>query len=791
MLESWAVPRGPSLDPGERRFAVHVEPHPVEYADFEGVIPEGNYGAGEVIVWDRGLWVALEDPIKGIRDGKLLFELKGYKLRGTWTLVRTKKRGQKGLSKDWLLIKKPDGHANTDPDHEFVEGSILSGLTLDEMRSGAQRQREMCDVLEAAKVPRKKFNAAKMKPMLCHTADEAFSKPGWIYELKYDGFRMIIARDGDDVLLRYRSGIDATKWYPDLEAAVRSLPFDQFVIDAEVVVFDDEGKPDFNRLQHRTMLQRTTDIMRAMYRHPAALAIFDLLAFNGYDLRGQPLLARKQLLRTMLPAAGPLRYVDHIEERGEAFFAAVANMQLEGVVAKKADSVYRSIRSEQWLKIRVDNFSNFAVCGYTPPKGSRIGLGAFFLAVREGDTWVYAGRVGSGLNQQELDYAKERLDALPAWKPPFKPPSKPGAKWVQPDLVVRVRYREWRRGMQVRLPIFIEFVEDVRAEDCLRPDDAGDREPPATPEVVDDIESTRRVQFSNLDKVFWPPDDVDDKGFTKGDLIQYYKDISPWMLPYLQDRLVVLTRYPDGIHGKSFFQQNAPDWVPRWVRTETVWSEHAEKERTFFVADNEDSLAYLANLGNIPLHIWHSRIASLAKPDWCAIDLDPKGAPFTDVVRCAKEVRALCKEIELECFPKTSGSTGLHVLIPMARQCTYEQSRTLALLLCKVIESRLPEIATTARTIKAREGKVYLDWGQNGHGRLLVAPFSVRPMPGGTVSAPLRWREVNAKLDMHKFTMRTLPRRMKRLADDPLLPVLSIKPDLLHSLGKLSELVED
>jgi len=790
VLESWAVPRGPSLDPKEKRFAVHVEPHPIEYAEFEGVIPDGNYGAGEVIVWDRGLWVPLEDPITGIRDGKLLFELKGYKLRGVWTLFRTKKRGEKKPGKEWLLMKKPDGFANDDADHEFPEGSILSGLTLDEIRSGAQREREMCEALESAGVPRKKINAAKMKPMLCQPGDEPFSRDGWIYELKYDGYRMIVARQGDDVLLRYRSGIDATAWFPDIEAAVRSLPFDSFILDAEVVVYDDAGRPDFNRLQQRTMLQRTTDIQHAMYRHPASLAVFDLLGFNGYDLRGQALLARKQMLRTMLPAAGPLRYADHIEERGEEFFASVAEMGLEGVVAKKADSLYRGIRSEHWVKLRVDYHANFAIVGYTPPKGRRKGIGAFFLAVRDGDSWEYAGRVGSGLNEDELAYAKEKLDALPAWKPPFKPPAKAGAKWVTPDLVCQVRYREWRRGMQLRFPIFIDFREDVNAEDCVRQANAGDREPPASPDVVDDTESTRQVRFTNLDKVFWPPDEVDDKGFTKGDLIQFYRDISPWMLPYMQDRLVVLTRYPDGIHGKSFFQQNAPDWVPRWVRTETVWSEHAEKERTYFVAEDELTLAYLANLGTIPIHVWHSRIASREFPDWCSVDLDPKGAPFVDVVQCAKAVHELCQQIELPCYAKTSGSTGIHVLIPLGRKYTYVQSRTLAHLLCKVVETRLPDISTTEHAIKAREGKVYLDWGQNGHGRLLVAPFCVRPMPGGTVSTPLKWREVNRKLDLRKFTMRNVVKRMKRLDADPMLPLLTDEPDLLHSLAKLAELVE-
>jgi len=293
------------------------------------------------------------------------------------------------------------------------------------------------------------------------------------------------------------------------------------------------------------------------------------------------------------------------------------------------------------------------------------------------------------------------------------------------------------------------------------------------------------VVFSNLDKTFWP-----DEGYTKGDLIEYYRAVSPWLLPYLKDRPVVMTRYPDGITGKSFFQKDAPVFAPEWLRTERIWSEDTQRDIDYFVCNDVESLLYLINLGTIPLHVWGSRVASLERPDWCILDLDPKEAPFTHVVTVAKAVKRLCDDIEWPCFIKTSGSTGLHVLLPLARQCTYEQCRQLGGLLARVIATELSDIATVTRQIGKRGGRVYLDYVQNGHGRLLVAPFSVRPLPGAPVSMPLEWREVTPKLDIRKFTIKTAPGRMQKLKDDPVQPVLDLKPDLVHILERLEKRVE-
>lgn len=793
VLESWAVPRGPSLDPAEKRMAVHVEPHPVDYAEFEGLIPEGNYGAGAVIVWDRGLWVPLEDPIEGLERGKLLFDLKGYKLRGTWTLVRTKRPREKKPGNEWLLIKKPDGFADPDGERPVPETSVLSGMTVDELRTGPERARELAQHMADAGAVEREVDLRGLAPMLCTVREEPFSADGWLFELKYDGYRLLAGTDDGAPYLRYRSGHEATALFPEIAAAVKALPYQSFVIDGEVVVFDDDGRTNFHRLQQRSQLSRGGDIKRAAIEHPGTMVVFDLVAFEGYDLRELPLSERKRLLREVLPAAGPLKFADDIPgAQGEAFYRQVEAMRLEGVVAKKADSTYKPIRSEDWYKIRVDQTADFAILGYSAPKSSRIGIGSLHLAVWHDDAWFYAGRVGTGFSHQQLDQLRTALDALP----PFDPAALTGAEplgsdntWVEPALVCTVRYKEWRDGGALRHPAFLGLVEDKPPRACVMPEAAGqERAPPPEPVIE---EEERTVTLTNLDKVFWPVEDEHPTAYTKGDLIEYYRAIAPWLLPYLRDRLLVLTRFPDGIYGKSFFQKDAPTWVPDWIRTEVIWSEHAEREIHYFMAEDAESLVFLANLGTIPLHVWSSRLSTLARPDWTIIDLDPKGAPFEHVVTCAKAVRALCNELELPSYCKTSGSTGLHVLIPLGGQCTYEQGRDLAHLLAKVIESEHGDICTTARAIRSREGKVYLDFLQNGHGRLLVSPYSVREKPGATVSAPLRWREVNGKLDIGRFTIKTMIDRCKRMKSDPLLGVLTDQPDLGRALALLGERMKE
>ncbi len=786
VLRSWAVPRGLSADPADKRLAVEVEDHPVEYADFEGFIPEGNYGAGAVIVWDRGVWIPHEDPELTLPQGKLSFELRGYKLRGVYHLFRTKQQ-QQAKQNEWLLIKKPDEWSGPEGQKALTPESIYSGLTLEELEAGSEKASGIRAQLVGLGAPRRAVEASRVELMLAENRDSPFSAPGWLFELKYDGYRLLAERADGAARLYYRRGSESTALFPEIARAVSGLPFERLVLDGEVVVLDEAARPRFQLLQQRALLQRAADIARASAVLPAMFYVFDLLGFEDFDLRGLPLLERKRLLRELLPRHGPVRFADHIEEQGEAFYREAARLRLEGVMAKRADAPYRGGRSSHWLKLRVDQSDDFVVVGMSPPEGQRTGFGALHVATHLDGRLTYAGRVGSGFTEQELGLTAQRLSADRRKTPACEGGVPKGREhtWVEPREVVEVRYKEWTGDHLLRQPVFLRFRPDKAPAECAM--EAPWAAPPPAPQAPEApaVVPEKRLHFTNLDKVFWP-----EEGYTKGDLIEYYRAVSGWLLPLLKDRPLVLTRYPDGIHGKNFFQKDAPGFVPEWVRTERMWSENAQREIDYFVCDDLETLLFLANLGTIPLHIWSSRVKTLQNPDWTILDFDPKGAPFEHVVRLALEAKRLCEAMQLPSYPKTSGATGLHVLIPLGRQLTYEQSRSFAELVARVITARHPEIATVARNPASRGGKVYVDFLQNGHGRLLVAPYSVRPRPGATCSTPLEWREVGADLDPAAFTIRTLPERLARKPD--LLEGLSqASPDLTAALAQLAGLVPD
>jgi bifunctional non-homologous end joining protein LigD len=747
VLVSWAVPKGPSLDPADKRLAVHVEDHPLEYGDFEGTIPKDNYGAGSVIVWDRGQWVPLEDPHEGMKKGKLLFELKGYKLRGVFTLVKTKRS-----PRDWLLIKKPDAFSGKGK--ELPQESVLSGLTVEERKEPSAHSDAVA--AEIAKLePRKhRVRVSEVELMLAEPHEKPPDGGDWLFEIKYDGYRILAAREDGSPVLRFRAGGDASATFPEITRAMAALPYESLILDGEVAVLDEEGRPSFQRLQRRGRLTKRPEIERAVLDLPAVYFAFDLLAFDGLDLRSLPLDARKAALAKVLPSVGAIRYADHVEGNGQAFFEAARNLGLEGVVAKRRSATYRGGRGPDWQKIRVDRVGDFAVIGYSKPQGGRVGIGALHLALLDDGAWRYSGRVGTGFTDKQLTNTRKTLDAVVRAKPIAVGAVPKGADnvWTEPVLVAEVRYKERTDDGLLRQPAFLRFRDDKKPEEC-EDQEATVRESAVEKASGKKEPEERAVRFTNLDKVFWP-----EEKYTKGDLIEYYRRISPWILHYLRDRPVVMTRYPDGIKGKSFFQKDAPGYAPSWLRRERMWSEHGERELDYFVCDDEPSLLYVINLGTIPLHIWSSRIETLAQPDWCILDFDPKGAPFSDVVKLALAARDLCDEIGLPCYPKTSGSTGLHVLIPLGRQFTFAQSKQLGEVLARVIESDFPKIATTARALNDRGGKVYVDFLQNGHGKLIVSPFCVRPVPGAMVSTPLEWSEVNARLDPKKLTIETVPR---------------------------------
>jgi bifunctional non-homologous end joining protein LigD len=601
--------------------------------------------------------------------------------------------------------------------------------------------------------PRVAVDAAALRPMKPETAERPFNRAGWVFELKYDGFRMLAAGGGGGARLFYKSGHDATRIFPELGAAVAGLPFHGLILDGEAVVLDGEGRPNFQRLQKRGLRVRLTDVQHAAAASPATLFVFDLLGFEDFDLRPLPLAARKEILRRVLPPGGDwIRLTEEIPERGEDLYAAVAGMGLEGIVAKRAGSPYRSGYAKDWLKVRVDRSSDFAVVGFEPVARASTGLRRLHLAIVDGGGLAYAGTVGTGFTREVEDAIRERLDPLRRASPSLPVEDVRGTVWVEPEVVVEVRYKEWTDGGHLRHPVFLRLRDDKTAGECFRPGEEREDE-----EVGEGQPEKKTAKLTNLDKVFWPGE-----GITKGDLIEYYRAVSPWLLPLLRQRPLMLDRYPNGITGKSFFQRSEP-------------------------VDGVEGLLALVNLGAIPFHIGASRLEAPDHPDWCILDLDPKTAPFAHVVKIALAIRELCDEIGMPSFVKTSGGSGLHVLLPMGGQLAHEPARQLAELLAGVIVARLPAIATTARSIAARGGRVYVDALQNGRGKLLAAPYCVRPHPGAPVSTPLDWREVNARLDVRAFDLKTVPQRLRKLKADPLLPVLTTQPDLEGALARLSE----
>jgi len=810
VLKSWAVPKGPSAHAEEKRLAVHVEDHPIEYGDFEGVIPPGNYGAGAVIVWDRGWYRSAkpEDPLTQLARGKLEVEIFGHKMRGRWTLAR-----MSGKDKDWLLLKKADGAAVPPDAAELTERypqSVLSGLTVEEMANASGRLATIRARLDALGAPRGEVVARRQPFTLATLVEDPFSDPAWLFEIKYDGVRVLASRRGDRVELYGRSGQDTTSRYPEVVRALRALPVESFVIDGEIVALDDAGRPSFQRLQPRMALTDPREIERMAAQRPAIGVFFDCLMLDDRDLRKLPLVDRKECLRLLVPSLGAVRYGDHVMEEGKAFFELASEQRLEGMVAKRARSVYSGARTRDWIKIKCQRRQEFVIGGYTEPQGSRGHFGALHLGVYDGPAGaprlVYVSKVGTGFDQAGLKAIWEKLRPIARATPPFEAgaiPTGRGHHWVEPRLVAEVRFTDWTEDGGLRHPTFIGLRDDKKPLECRREEvleespltlpspqrgeggeESASPSPPGGGEgrVRGREEAGRRLKPTNVKKVFWPAE-----GYTKGDLIAYYERVAPLMLPYLRDRPLVLTRFPDGITGKSFYQKDAPDFAPAWVRTERIYSRDTERDIAYLVVDDVEMLRYVANSGAIPIHLWASRVPSLERPDWLVLDLDPKGAPFTDVVRVALALRRILERLALPSYVKTSGATGLHILLPLGARYTYEQCRTFARLLAVMGVEAEPEISTVARPLRARGGKVYIDFGQNGHGQTIVAPYSLRPLPGAPASCPLEWREVTPRLDPARFTLRTLPVRFDRMAD-PLTPVLGDGIDMAAALERIEAL---
>ncbi len=809
VLKSWAVPKGPSLNPEDRRLAMMVEDHPYDYRTFEGIIPEGNYGAGAVMVWDEGVYHApgttdrreTERRIReGLVNGRLSFVLEGQKLHGEFSLVRLKR----GAENAWLLLKKRDEWA-TDRDVAAENLSVSSGRSLDEIAGDrtARATKGKSGVWTAPKHKRAKIKVAgaprapmprQVRPMLATLVDEPFDRAGWLFELKWDGYRAVAEVSRDGVAFYSRNHKSFEQRFAPIVESLRGLGHEA-VLDGEVVVLDDGGRSRFQLLQN---YQKTGE-GRLRY------CVFDLLHLDGQDLRRLPLRRRQGLLAKVVHGLPGVLVSEHIEDRGVAFFEAAAARGLEGIIAKDGDSPYREgMRGPEWLKIKTHQRQEAVIGGFTEPRGSRKSLGALVLGVYEGKSLVYIGHTGGGLDTRALADLRSRLEPLVQRKCPFpnRPATNAPVHWVEPRLVCEVSFQEWTQDGVMRQPIFVGLREDkparmVRREEPKRIDEEGlnghvpqtsaSKAPsgPSVPLAPKQRSSRKRSgaepPLTHLDKVYWPKE-----GYTKGDLIAYYREISPVILPYLRDRPLSLHRHPNGIEGQSFFQKDVSKQPPP-PEVKTVTVKHDSGHIRYALCQDEYTLLYLANLGCIEMNPWNARVGSLENPDYLVIDLDPEAAPFARVVEAAIAVHRLLDRAGAHSVCKTSGKRGLHIFVPLAARYDHDQVRQFAEIVANLVHRQLPKATSVVRSPALRQGRVYLDFLQNRRGQTLAAPYSVRPYPGATVSTPLRWREVRKSLDPSRFTIRTLMRRLDQVGD-LWRPVLEGGIDLADCLARLQKL---
>jgi len=819
VLRSWAVPKGPSLNPADKRLAVAVEDHPLEYGDFEGVIPPGNYGAGSVIVWDRGVYDVL-DPIgnaaDAVRNGKIDINLHGFKLNGGFTLVRTGGRRVAGAGdqRNWLLIKKRDQYATTEDVGQAHPRSVLSGLTIEELADAPAAERRAADQLAHKHLAElgKRLKHSDFPLMHAKTRPEPFDNDKWLFEMKYDGVRVLAIREGENTHLFARSGTNITERYPEVVLALNSIALDRFVLDGEIIATDERGRPSFQLLQRRMHVSDARQIARLSRAVPAIYYVFDLLGFDRFDTRTLPLEERKRLLSELIHGEGPVRYCDHVVGRGKDFYAAISEHELEGIVAKLRDSPYRGTRSGDWLKIKRPLTRQFVIGGYSEPDGTRTHFGALLLGQYEPDGALrYTDKVGTGFTRDTLRKIHAMLEERTQSMSPFRKPAageptpEKNAHFVRPELVCNVRFTEWTDHGGIRQPSFLGLAEDADPHQCIYQGPGASSEPP--PDAGDDEAAGRRgsagvkaskalgklaapaaasskASVTNPEKVLWPQD-----GYTKADLVAYYRAISKWMLPYLKDRPVMLARYPDGIEGKTFYQKDAPGFAPSWIRTEKIYSEDSRREISYFILDSEEALAYVANLAAITIHIWSSRIPHLERPDWLLFDIDPKGTTTKRAVEVARAVGAVLREVGLEPCLKTSGQMGIHVVVGLAPKYTYQQAKMFSELVAQVVVNRIPEIATINRNPRSRNARVYIDYLQLGHGKTIAAPFSVRPIASAPISAPISWKELKPSLDPAAYNIKTMPARMSRLKRDPFIDAIEKHASLEDAIPHLEALL--
>jgi bifunctional non-homologous end joining protein LigD len=704
-LASWAVPKGVPLEAGQQHLAVHVEDHPLDYATFEGEIPKGEYGAGTVEIWDSGTYELLEEK----KNGGLTVRLHGKRLEGTWSLIPAHLSGDE---KNWLILRKRD------------------------------------DVAPAAPRPK----AGAYGPMLATLAEQVPRGAGWIFEVKWDGYRAIATVSGGEATLTSRNGNDLTGRFSNVaKEIVKAVKTPDCVLDGEVCALDESGRSSFSAMQ------------QAKPGTPIVYYVFDVLEVDGEPVVDLPLVERRKRLEQLLDKRNRTVRLSEAFDDGEALLQAAKEQQLEGILAKRLDSRYAvGRRTRDWLKLKTHGEQEFVIVGYTKGTGRRASsFGSLVLGYYRGGELVYAGNVGTGFNSKEIDKLLDELRPLKRPTSPFREvPKMPKVRksdviWVEPELVAQVEFAEWTHDGRLRAPSYKGLREDKPAEEVRR-------EEPITDRIT---KGSRELKLSNLDKAFFP-----DEGITKGDLLEYYRSVAPVLVPHLKDRPFTMVRWPDGIKGKKFFQKDAPSHMPEWIPTfrtqvSTRESPRQKKWVNFPLVNDELALLWMVNMGCIDMNAWYSRVDRSDRPDFVLFDLDPSpDVGFKETVQVALLVKQALDAFGLVGFPKTSSAEGMHVLVPVERRYTYDDTRQFAEIVAGAIARTNRGLATTEWT-KAKRRGVLIDANQNGEGKTIASVYSVRPRPGAPVSTPLRWEEVNEDLDPLSFTMPVVLERVRKHGD--------------------------
>jgi bifunctional non-homologous end joining protein LigD len=795
VLVSWAVPKGPSLDPARKALAMKVEDHPLDYGTFEGNIPEGNYGAGSVMLWDKGTYEVLDDmpAEQQLARGDFKFALHGAKLNGAFAIVHMKHAGK---GNEWLLIKKKDEFVVPGYDIEQFAWSVATKRTQEEIANNEQPL-DIADIPGARRTPLPR----EVEPMMATAVTKPPGGSQWLYEIKWDGVRALCLIHNGKVQIQSRRGNRCEGQYPELANLPQQVNAKTAWLDGEICVLDEDGRARFELIQPR-IAANPTAVPRLTETTSVVLFLFDILYVDGYDLRDAALDDRKKVLATLITPEQHIRISESYETGGEQMFAAAQQMNLEGILAKDRRSKYEPGRSRCWLKVKVVNEQEFLIAGFT--KGEREYFGALVLGLHENGKLRHVGQVGTGFDHKKMKAIYERLKPLITKSMPFdeKPNIREGLKnvtWVKPEVVCQVRFLEWTRDGLLRAPVFVGLREDKRPEEVVR-------EVPPEPEPVPELETHtptingsldlsgreltteidgHRLKFTNLDKVFFPKD-----GWKKRDLLAFYDAVSPWLLPHLADRPLSMKRYPNGIHGEFFFQKNAPTHFPDWLRCEPITEHHPPKVNHYPIATDRASLLYLVNLGCIDQNPWMSRVGNLDYPDWILLDLDPVDTSFDQIIEATLLVREILKDVGLKGYPKTTGGDGMHVFVPVEAVYTYDQVRGFAELLSHLALEREPNLFTTPRSVgKRKKGRVYFDYLQIGIGKTIAAPYVVRAYDGAPVATPLDWKEVKRGLQPTDFRVDNTIERFQRVGDI-FAPVLSggqRLEDALDRLGSRSE----